>query len=73
MNTMTANVNELEKVDEDGFVVLASGGPMMKVLDVKHSTDGVLCVICDDSGTLRVFDSSMLRMLVAFDARKWLS
>ncbi len=70
---MPTNIEEPERSDEECYVVLADGGSMMKVLDVKHDATGSLCVIVDDSGTLRIFDSSLLRMLVAFDARKWLS
>ena len=65
--------DELEKVDEKNFAVLASGGPLMEVLGVFFGQDGMMHVVCHVDGENMLFHPACLRMLTAFDPKRWLS
>ena len=65
----------LEKVTEANYAVLASGGPLMRVLGVFQTEAGELHVVCSIEGDKepRLFNPKCLRTLTIFDPLRWLS
>lgn len=72
IKTRTLAAETLERADESKYAVLASGGPLMRVVSVEVKYDDVVCVCVEQDGKLNYLNARVLRSLVAFDWKGFL-